>query len=206
MKCANCGFEMPDDAKFCGNCGQKLVVPQPDENPSCPERCILIRASAPLMFILNDKRSTYWKIDSGDWYIDLEDPNCSEVEQSIFGFHFEQPQHLSAISFRQFNTAVYSDYRSMFAGCSGLTELDLSCFNTTMMIVVDSMFENCSSLFRLNLDNWDFENLSSCKRMFWGCDSLRQVSAHGCNARTVSIIAKALAMAGLQEQVILEHD
>lgn len=36
--------------------------------------------------------------------------------------------------------------------------------------------------------------------------SLRQVSAHGCNASTVSIIAKALAVAGLQEQVSLEHD
>ncbi len=36
--------------------------------------------------------------------------------------------------------------------------------------------------------------------------SLRQVSAHGCNVSTVSIIAKALAVAGLQEQVSLEHD
>ncbi len=35
---------------------------------------------------------------------------------------------------------------------------------------------------------------------------LRQVSAHGCNARTVSIIAKVLAVAGLQEQVSLEQD
>lgn len=67
---------------------------------------------------------------------------------------------------------------------------------------VNKKIDTYDGYFRLNLDNWDFEHPKSCRYMF----SLRQVSALGCNARTVSIIAKVLAVAGLQEQVSLEYD
>lgn len=37
MKCPNCGFENPEGAKFCSNCGTKLNELKACTNPSCPE-------------------------------------------------------------------------------------------------------------------------------------------------------------------------
>jgi len=41
MHCSNCGFELPDDAKFCRNCGAKVV-----KRESAEDRTILLRCKA----------------------------------------------------------------------------------------------------------------------------------------------------------------
>lgn len=194
---------MPDTAKFCGNCGSPLVVPEPDN--TAPESAIWFHASAPLKFILNNAEGTYWNIPEGDSYIDTDDNNNLEIDLCENAFKFEDGQNLNAIEFD--NTIImYDRLDGAFAGCRAVTELDLISFDVSETLSVDSMFEGCSSLFRLDLSGWDFENLKSCKRMFWGCDSLRHVTVNGCDARTVDIVAKALAMADLHNQVMLHRE
>ena len=208
MKCSHCGFEMPDTAKFCGNCGSPLVVPEPQQQPDddLPDRALWFQTKAPMKFIINNPNGDCWNLPQGNSYIDLRDRGASPILMCENAFRFEDGQNLLAANLDELIGAIYYRMDGMFAGCSSLTELDLSNIDTDLVTSVDSMFEGCSSLFRLDLSAWDFEHLKSCKRMFWGCDSLRHVTVNGCDARTVDIVAKALAMADLHNQVMLHRE
>lgn len=205
MKCSQCGFEMPEGSKFCGNCGSQLVAQQQQQqhDDDLPDRALWFQARAPMKFIINNPAGDYWNLPEGNSYIDLRERGSSPILMCENAFRFEDGQNLLSVNFDELIGAIYYRMEGMFTGCSSLTELDLSNVDTDLVTSVDGIFEGCSSLFRLNLSAWDFEHLKSCKRMFWGCDSLKHVIVKGCDARTVDIVAKALSMAGLQNQTLL---
>ena len=200
MKCSHCGFEMPEGAKFCGNCGSQLVVPELAN--TLPQRAIWFHADAPFRFILNNANGTYWNIPAGDSYTDLDDSRNWEIQFCENAFRFEDGQNLRAIEFENVPVECVR-FCKTFAGCSNIHELNLKSFEVRGAVSVDSMFEGCTSLFRLDISGWEFQNLKSCKHMFDGCENLFEVVACGCDARTVDIISKALTMAGLQNQTVI---
>ena len=70
------------------------------------------------------------------------------------------------------NTQNVTDMYEMFAGCSGLTSLDLSHFNTQKVTDMSGMFSLCSGLTSLDLSHFNTQNVTSMYAMFWGCSSL----------------------------------
>ena len=69
-----------------------------------------------------------------------------------------------------FNTENVTDMNSMFAGCSSLTDLNLSKFNTGKVVNIYSMFGFCENLKKLNLSSFNEANsLVSLGGMFYKC-------------------------------------
>ena len=72
---------------------------------------------------------------------------------------------------------------SMFNGCSGLTELDVTTFNTSEVTDMRSMFYDCSGLTELDLSNFDTSqvttmgtiNTYSLDGMFGNCSKLTEL-------------------------------
>ena len=71
-----------------------------------------------------------------------------------------------------FDTSNVTDMHSMFAGCSSLTDLDLSCFETSAVTDMYGVFSSCGSLTHLDLTSFDTSNVTDMSSMFDGCRSL----------------------------------
>ena len=70
-----------------------------------------------------------------------------------------------------FNTENVTDMNSMFAGCSSLTDLNLSKFNTGKVLDIYFMFAGCKNLKELNLSSFnEANNLVSLGGMFYNCN------------------------------------
>ena len=70
-----------------------------------------------------------------------------------------------------FNTENVTDMNSMFAGCSSLTDLNLSKFNTGKVLDIYFMFAGCKNLKELNLSSYnEANNLVSLGGMFYNCN------------------------------------
>ena len=71
------------------------------------------------------------------------------------------------------NTSEVTDMNCMFAGCTGLTSLDLSHFNTEKVTDMGSMFNICSSLKTIYVgDGWNTSSLTNNYSLFTGCTAL----------------------------------
>ena len=89
------------------------------------------------------------------------------------------PSSTVEASFKGSNTSNVTDMRYMFAGCSGLTSLDLSGWNISNVYFMSGMFHNCSKLTSLNLSSFDTSNVAYMDGMFFGCDSLTFLDLSG---------------------------
>jgi surface protein len=63
----------------------------------------------------------------------------------------------------------------MFAGCSGLTSLDLSGFDTSEVTTMANMFGGCSGLTSIDLSEFDTSNVENMESMFYICSSLKEI-------------------------------
>ena len=90
---------------------------------------------------------------------------------------FENFYKLASIDFNNnFNTSKVTNMKSMFSGCSSLTELDLSNFNTSKVINMNTMFANCRLLLSLNVDNFNTSIVRTMESIFYYCESLIKIS------------------------------
>ena len=76
------------------------------------------------------------------------------------------------------NTSKATDMSRMFAGCSSLTQIDLTSFNTVNVTDMSSMFADCSSLAAIYVGD-DFTVADGCQGddMFVGCCALPNYNA-----------------------------
>ena len=81
------------------------------------------------------------------------------------------------------NTSEVTDMNCMFAGCSGLTSLDLSSFDTRNVTNMGEIFNVCSSLQTIYVgDGWSTAALTSENQyMFYGCSSLKGGNGTACD-------------------------
>ena len=79
---------------------------------------------------------------------------------------------LTDLDLSSFDTSNVTDMSYMFAQCSSLTSLDLSSFNTSNVTSMYHMFWDCSSLTNLDLSNFNTSNVTNMNYMFYGCKSL----------------------------------
>ena len=74
------------------------------------------------------------------------------------------------------DTSHVTDMNSMFAGCSGLTSLDLSNFDTSHVTNMYRMFAAASNLQELDLSNFDTNQVTNMNNMFAGTASLQSIT------------------------------
>lgn len=84
------------------------------------------------------------------------------------------------------NSSKVKNMRSMFAGCSSLTSIDLSKLNTSNVTIMDNMFAGCSSLVSLNLTNFNTSNVITMSRMFYNCKTLTTLDVSHFNTAKVT--------------------
>ncbi len=87
---------------------------------------------------------------------------------------FSGMTNLNSIAHLEYlNTANVTDMTSMFQGCSGLDNLDLSSFNTANVTNMSNMFRGCSDLTTIYVgDGWTTDGLTTSSNMFLNCTHL----------------------------------
>ena len=93
---------------------------------------------------------------------------------------------LTNIDVSGFNTDNVTSMSSMFSGCSALTSLDVSRFNTDNVTNMNSMFSGCSSLTNLAVRHFNTTKVTSMSSMFFGCSSLTSLDVSGFNTANVT--------------------
>lgn len=127
-------------------------------------------------------------------------PGLNNISSFKYGFYFNlfcNPENITLINLRDYDTSDIIDMSIMFAncpihhiklnnfntsnvitmfcGCSNLEKLDLSSFDTHNVTNISSMFLWCRSLTELDLSNFDVSNVDVAHGVFYGCWSLRKI-------------------------------
>ena len=109
-------------------------------------------------------------MDNGDLYVAADGVIAPNSNASWL---FHKFVNLKTINFgNYFVTSSVTQMSGMFAGCSSLTGLDLSCFETSAVTDMYGVFSSCGSLTHLDLTRFDTSNVTDMSSMFDGCRSL----------------------------------
>ena len=145
----------------------------------------------------SSKKGTIWTIER-ERYWNVPWKNSSKIKKMIFDASFKDflpieinwfksQRKLSSIKgLENLNTSAVTDMGSMFAGCSSLTELNLSNFNTSAVTDMSLMFYECSSLTELNLSSFNTSAVTDMSLMFNKCYSLKELNLSSFNTSAVT--------------------
>ena len=131
-----------------------------------------------------------------DWYTDCTYADVTKVVfNSSFAsarpmstyYWFGEMENLESITGMQYlNTSQVTDMGYMFAGCSSLTELDVSHFDTHNVTNMNSMFSGCYDVTVLDVSGFDTRNVTNMYGMFIGCSSVTTLDVSGFDTRNVT--------------------
>ena len=93
---------------------------------------------------------------------------------------------LTSLDLSNFNTANVTDMSYMFAGCNGLASLVVSNFNTTNVTDMSYMFAAFYNQIILDLSNFNTANVTSMEGMFSGSHGLTSVNVTNFNTSNVT--------------------
>lgn len=97
--------------------------------------------------------------------------NTEKVESTAYMFAgCSKLSQLDLSAFKKYNNVKYMGY--MFSGCSNLKTLDLSDFYTSYVTSMEYMFHGCSGLQSIDLSMFDTESVKYMYGMFAGCSNL----------------------------------
>ena len=82
---------------------------------------------------------------------------------------------LTSLNLSNFNTSNVQDMSSMFSVCIGLTSLDLSNFNTSNVTNMYAMFEVCR-MSALDLSSFNTEKVTNMSEMLLWCEYLTSLN------------------------------
>ena len=92
---------------------------------------------------------------------------------------------LTNLDVSNFKTDNVTDMSFMFSGCSGLTSLDVSNFKKDNVRYMKSMFSGCSGLTNLDVSNFKTDNVTDMSWMFLGCTGLTSLDLSSFNTSNV---------------------
>lgn len=128
-----------------------------------------------------------WTVENGDkfdLYIGAEggvtaNPSCMK----LFSFY----HNVRSIRFNSaFTTSRVRNMRSMFYGCTNLTELDIDGIDTSAVTNMRSMFNRCSNLVELDLKAFDTSQVTDMSNMFNRCHKLKNLNISSFNTAKVN--------------------
>ena len=161
-------------------------------------------SNSTLTFYYDGQRSTRtgttYDLNTGNnepgWHLDN---NYGHVTKVVFNSSFADARPTS--TFRWFsgmnnltsitgitylNTSQVTNMYTMFAGCSGLTSLNVSNFNTAKVTNMANMFYGCSGLTNLNVSNFNTAKVNNMNWMFYGCSGLTSLDLSNFNTANVT--------------------
>ena len=107
--------------------------------------------------------------------IGMDHLRTDAVTDMSYMFHGCSSLENDDFEFSGFNTASVSTMRSMFEGCTGITQLDLSHFDTRSCTSMENMFWGCTNLISIDLSSFE-TTACNFNYMFSGCTNLEEVS------------------------------
>ena len=126
--------------------------------------------------INSGSNSPEWKNIKADITSVVFEESFKDVKPTTCYQWFSDCNNLKEIDgIENLNTENVTDMSSMFNGCSGLADLDLSNFNTANVTSMSYMFKDCSSLTSLDLSSFNTINVTNMNYMFSECSSLKQL-------------------------------
>lgn len=108
-------------------------------------------------------------------------------------YMFAGCSNMTQLDLSNFNTIDVFDMSGMFYGCKSLTRLDLSGFDTSKVKYMSDMFSDCKSLTSLDLSSFDTSKVIDTSRMFYGCESLTELDLSNFDALSVTDISGMFA-------------
>ena len=112
--------------------------------------------------------------------------NLNTVDVSDMTYMFAGCSGLTSLNLSKFNTQNVTDMCYMFYGCSGLTSLDLSKFDTQNVTDMSVMFNGCFGLTSLNLSKFNTQNVKGMTHMFYACSGLTSLDLSKFNTQNVT--------------------
>ena len=112
--------------------------------------------------------------------------NLNTVDVSDMTYMFAGCSGLTSLNLSKFNTQNVTDMCYMFYGCSGLTSLDLSKFDTQNVTDMSVMFNGCFGLTSLDLSNFNTQNVKDMIHMFYACSGLTSLDLSKFNTQNVT--------------------
>ena len=98
---------------------------------------------------------------------------------------FQGCSNLTELDVRHFDTSMVTDMSAMFCTCSKLTTLDVSHFDTSRVSRMDYMFCECASPLELDLSSWDVSNVGTMYQMFFKFSWMGSVDLTGWDVSNV---------------------
>lgn len=115
------------------------------------------------------------------------DPSFKDFRPTSTHAWFNYCDSLNAIEgLENFNTSSVTDMSKMFAGCTGLTSIDLTGLDTSNVTNMNGMFFNCRALTSLDLSCLNTEKLTDMSDMFSQCEALTSINLSGLNTSNVT--------------------
>ncbi|MBO4721298.1 MAG: BspA family leucine-rich repeat surface protein [Prevotella sp.] len=118
--------------------------------------------------------SWFWIFRNLTTITGIENLNTSQV--TTMASMFAGCSSLTNLDVSHFNTSQVTDMSYLFYGCSRLTSLDVSSFNTSEVTYMECMFAVCSSLTSLDLSSFNTSQVTDMSYMFLDCSSLTSLS------------------------------
>lgn len=107
------------------------------------------------------------------------DASCKNYTGTTLYRLFDWWEKLTTINnLENLNTSTVTSMYRMFACCSSLTSLDLSCLNTASVMNMHEMFIGLN-LETIDLSGWDTSNVTDMGFMFYNCPNLKYIYVTG---------------------------
>ena len=142
-----------------------------------------------LLLIEGDVKGSDFSFYTPPWIDYNEDIKIAKLEGAGFGrlcSMFNGCRGLTNLDVSNFDTSKVTDMRHMFYGCRGLTNLDVSNFDTSNVTDMFGMFWGCSGLTNLDVSNFDTSKVTSMDSMFNGCSGLTNLDVSNFDTSNVT--------------------
>ena len=107
------------------------------------------------------------------------------------GYHEPDEIRLTTINhIENLDTSNVTDMSYMFAGCTKLTELDVSGFDTSNVTNMSYIFQSCASLTSLDVSGWNVEKVTNMSSMFQSCASLTSLDLRSWNTSSLTVVGR----------------
>ena len=118
------------------------------------------------------------------------DPSFADATPTGAFYWFYEMSNLQSITGIEYlNTSNMTDMNGMFAGCSGLTSLDVSHFDTSNSTDMGGMFSGCSGLSVIDVSHFNTAKVENMWGMFQGCTGLTTLDLGSFNISKVKYIS-----------------
>lgn len=98
-----------------------------------------------------------------------------------------------------------TDVSYAFAGCTKLTDLDISKLKVKEAKIASAMFQNCSNLTSLDLSHLEFDNLTTMQDMFSGCSGLTYLNLSNFNTEKTTTMYQVFNKCSLLENLDISN-